>query len=81
MGRALQGELSELRRMLKPDGYLCVVQHWARPWADGDYTDGSKGYTRQSDAIGAIEAYGYQLLETSEINANPRDPASDPEGV
>lgn len=81
MGRALQGELTELRRMLKPDGYLCVVQHRARPWADGDYTDGSKGYMRQSDVIGVVEAYGYQLLETSEINANPRDMANDPEGV
>ena len=79
--RALQGELTRLRKMLKPDGVLCVVQHRARPWADGDYTDGSKGYMRQSDVIGLIEAYGFRLLETSEINANPRDPADHPEGV
>ena len=79
--RALQGELTKLRRMLNPDGELCVVQHRARAWADGDYTDGSKGYMRQSDVIGLIEAYGYQLVETSEINANPRDTADNPEGV
>lgn len=79
--RALQGELTRLRRMLKPGGALCVIQHRARPWADGDYTDGSKGYMRQSDVIGLIEAYGFQLLETSEVNANPRDPADHPEGV
>lgn len=79
--RALQGELTRLRRMLKPDGTLCVIQHRARPWADGDYTDGSKGYMRQSDVIGLIEAYGFKLLETSEINANPRDTADHPEGV
>lgn len=79
--RALQGELTKLRRMLKPDGELCVIQHRAKPWADGDYTDGSKGYMRETDVIGLIEAYGYQLLETSEINANPRDTADHPEGV
>lgn len=79
--RALQGELTQLRKMLKPDGLLCVVQHRARSWADGDYTDGSKGYMRQSDVIGVVEAYGYQLVETSEINANPRDTADSPDGV
>ena len=79
--RALQGELTQLRGMLKPGGMLCVVQHRAKPWADGDYTDGSKGYMRQSDVIGSIESYGYRLAETSEINANPRDTADYPDGV
>ena len=79
--RALQGELTHLRQMLKPDGKLCVVQHRAKPSADGDYTDGSKGYMRQSDVIGIIESYGYSLTKTSEINANPRDTADYPDGV
>ncbi len=79
--RALDTELAALRRLLRPDGLLCVVQHRARAWADGDYTDGSKGYLRQSDVIGLVEAHGYSLLETSEISANPRDPANHPDGV
>ena len=79
--RALQGELTQLRQMLNPDGMLCVVQHRAKPWADGDYTDGSKGYMRQADVIGIIESYGYRLAATSEINANPRDTADYPDGV
>ena len=79
--RAFQGELTRIRRLLKPDGLFCIVQHRARNWADGDYTDGSKGYMRQKDVIGLTEAYGFELARTSEINANARDSADYPGGV
>lgn len=78
---ALRPELMRIREMLKDDGMLGVVQHRAKPTADGDYTDGNKGYLRQSDVIGLIEAHGFELVETSEINANPRDPANWEDGV
>lgn len=78
---ALRPELIRIRSLLKDDGMLGIVQHRAKPWASGDYTDGNKGYLRQSDVIGMVEAQGYQLVATSEVNANPRDPANWEGGV
>ena len=74
-------ELKALRSLLKPGGMLGIEQHRARPWADGAYSDGTKGYLRQEDVIGLVEAMGFELVGTSEINANPRDTADHPKGV
>lgn len=74
-------ELKAMRDLLKPGGMLGVVQHRAKPRSGGDYTNGSKGYLRQQDVIGLVEAMGFELAGTSEINANPRDHADHPEGV
>ena len=74
-------ELKAMRDLLKPGGMLGVVQHRAKPYAAGDYANGTKGYLRQDDVIGFIEAMGFELVGTSEINANLRDPADHPAGV
>lgn len=74
-------ELKAIRSLLKPGGMLGIEQHRAKSNAPGDYTDGSKGYLRQKDVIGLVEAAGFELVATSEINANPRDTANHPEGV
>lgn len=74
-------ELKALRSLLKPGGMLGIEQHRAKSWADGAYSDGTKGYLRQEDVIGLVEAMGFELAGTSEINANPRDTADHPEGV
>ncbi|RJX71114.1 hypothetical protein D6858_00260 [Tsuneonella suprasediminis] len=78
---AMRIELGRIRDLLADDGMLGIVQHRARPWASGDYTDGGKGYLRQSDVIGLVEAHGFALVGTSEINANPKDTADWPGGV
>ncbi|MCP9221265.1 hypothetical protein MKP08_00685 [Erythrobacter sp. LQ02-29] len=78
---ALRAELMRLRELLKDDGMLGIVQHRAKPWAAGDYTDGSRGYMRQSDVIGLVEAAGFELVGTSEVNANAKDSADHPKGV
>lgn len=77
----LYAELTRLHALLKPGGMLGIVQHRARPDAPAAYTDGSKGYMRQKDVIGLVEAHGFDLVATSEINANPSDPADWPAGV
>lgn len=74
-------ELKAMRDLLKPGGMLGVVQHRAKPQANGDYANGTKGYLRQRDVIGLVEAMGFELVGTSEINANPRDTADHADGV
>ena len=74
-------ELKAMRDLLKPGGMLGVVQHRAPAGASGDYSNGTKGYLRQSDVIGLVEAMGFELVGTSEINANPRDTADHAGGV
>lgn len=74
-------ELKTMRDLLKPGGMLGIVQHRAKPSATGDYANGTKGYLRQKDVIGLVEAMGFELVDSSEINANPRDTADHAEGV
>ncbi len=78
---ALRTELTRLRALLADDGLLGIVQHRAKDDASGDYTDGSRGYLRQSDVVGLVEAAGFELVDSSEINANPKDSADHPKGV
>lgn len=74
-------EIKVMRDLLKPGGMLGVVQHRAPEDAAADYANGSKGYLRQKDVIGFVEAMGFELVATSEINANAMDTADHPEGV
>jgi len=77
----MHAELSRLHALLSDDGMLGIVQHRAKPWADGVYTNGHKGYMRQKDVIGLVEAHGFALVATSEVNANPKDAADYKDGV
>ncbi len=67
--------LSEVFDVLKPGGVVGVVQHRAPEDADAEFASGNNGYLKQSDVIAAFERAGFVLEETSEINANPNDPA------
>ncbi len=77
----LRSELARLRKLLKDDGLLGIVQHRTKADAPAAYTDGNKGYMRQKDVIALVEANGFELVATSEINANSKDPANHPNGV
>ena len=70
--------LSEVFDVLAPDGVVGVVQHRASEDADAEFANGNNGYLKQSDVIAAFERAGFVLEETSEINANPNDPADGP---
>ncbi len=65
--------LSEVNVMLKSGGVVGVVQHRAPEGADDQWADGSNGYLKQSTVIAMFEAAGFELVESSEINANPKD--------
>lgn len=73
--------LGKLRSSLKDDGILGIIQHRAKADAPYSYADGNKGYLRQQDVIKLVEAHGFDLVSSSEVNANPNDPANHTIGV
>ena len=74
--------LKTVRTMLKPDGMVGVVQHRAPEGATyDDYGARQRGYMRTQDVVAIFEANGFELVSSSEINANPNDPADWEGGV
>jgi len=67
-------------RALKPGGILGVVDHRGDPTLPQD-PKAASGYVDQKYAIQMIEAAGFKLVAVSEINANPKDDRSHPQGV
>ncbi|MFT6366792.1 MAG: putative methyltransferase [Halioglobus sp.] len=65
--------LSTVHRLLKDDGLVGVVQHRAPADADDTGADGSRGYLKQANVIATFEEAGFELVATSEINANSKD--------
>ncbi len=78
---AMDAAIAETASLLKPGGLVGVVQHRAKADAPDAYADGSKGYLREIDVIAAFEAAGFTLLDRSDVNANPKDPADWPYGA
>ena len=62
-----------VRGMLKGDGLVGVVQHRAPESATDEWADGNNGYMKQSAVIDIFEKAGFELVASSEINANPKD--------
>jgi predicted methyltransferase len=77
----LHDTLVTARKLLKDGGLLGVEQHRAKADAPASYTLGDNGYLREKDVIAIFDAYGFDLVAKSEINANPRDPANWQGGV
>ncbi|MAP93705.1 MAG: hypothetical protein CMK07_02025 [Ponticaulis sp.] len=67
--------------LLKPGGIVGVVQHRAPEDAPRDYAQGGNGYLKQSEVIAIFESEGFELIDTSEVNANAKDPANHEGGV
>ncbi len=67
-------------RVLKPGGILGVVQHRAHDGSDPGVS-AEKGYIPKSYLIKLIESKGFELVKSSDINANPKDSKDYPEGV
>jgi len=65
--------LAAVRAMLRPGGLVGVVQHRLPESAPAGGSDGSRGYLKQSDVIAMFAAAGFELVASSEINANPAD--------
>ncbi|HBK93248.1 MAG TPA: hypothetical protein DDZ68_16420 [Parvularcula sp.] len=65
-------------RALKPGGVLGVVEHRAN---EGAPEDPASGYVRESTVKALAEGAGFEFVEASEINANPKDTKDHPYGV
>jgi len=64
--------LAEVFTALKPGGILGIVQH--REDEDSDNSPYSRrGYLKQSFVTDVVQMAGFELVEASEINANPAD--------
>ncbi len=66
--------------VLKKGGVLGVVQHRANKGGNARET-AEKGYVPESYLIKLAESMGFELVDKSEINANPKDTKDHPEGV
>ncbi len=65
--------LAAVRSMLKEDGLVGVVQHRAAVAESASGSDGSRGYLSEAEVILTFENAGFELVATSEMNANPND--------
>lgn len=70
----------EFFRVLKPGGYLGVVEHRENPKAKYD-PKGSNGYVHEKEVLKLAKMAGFRLVAKSEINANPKDTKDHPNGV
>ncbi|WP_374762972.1 class I SAM-dependent methyltransferase [Yunchengibacter salinarum] len=74
--------LEQVHGILKDGGTLGVVQHRAPKDFEGDpIVWARKGRWNQDMLVARIEAAGFELVESSEINANPKDEKNYPSGV
>ncbi|WOE76035.1 class I SAM-dependent methyltransferase [Alterisphingorhabdus coralli] len=80
-GNRADAELRALRTLLKDDGMVGVVQHRAKADAPYDVSSGTRGYVKQNYVVKLFELNGFELVDSSEINANPNDPADWEGGV
>ncbi|RUO63819.1 Predicted methyltransferase [Pseudidiomarina planktonica] len=67
-------------KALKPGGVLGVVDH-RLPETRSDEAAKESGYMKESWAVQYAEAVGFELIGSSDVNANPNDTADYPRGV
>ena len=71
---------AQMFRMLRPGGTLGVVDH-RLPESASDERERTSGYIKVSTVRRLAEAAGFELVASSEVNANPADTADWPNGV
>lgn len=76
----LLATMQSLYQVLKPGGTLGMVEHRAARVSETT-SYAVEGYTDEAYLIQVAEQVGFQLVASSEINANPRDSKDHPKGV
>lgn len=72
-GGYLTTAINDMYRVLKPGGIVGVVQHHAREDMPDEWADGNAGYIKESFVIEKMEAGGFELIDSSDLNANDKD--------
>lgn len=72
-GQWMTKALADMNKMLKPGGIVGVEAHRAPETASDAWAKGDQGYVKQSAVVAAFEKAGFEFVEASEINANPKD--------
>lgn len=72
-GGYLSAAIQDSYDILKPGGVVGVVQHEARADMPDDWAGGQNGYIKRDFVIAQMEAVGFELVGSSDINANDRD--------
>jgi predicted methyltransferase len=71
--------LKDFYGALKPGGILAIEQHRANPGQQDPKAE--SGYVTEAYVIEQAQKAGFELVERSEINANPKDTKDHPFGV
>ncbi|HTV23097.1 MAG TPA: hypothetical protein VMG12_30625 [Polyangiaceae bacterium] len=69
--------LADINKLLKPGGIVGVEQHRAPEKNSDASAKGDQGYVKQSAVVAAFQKAGFELVGSSEINANPKDQPTD----
>jgi predicted methyltransferase len=72
-GQYMTKALDDIKKLLKPGGIVGIEQHRAPETSSDTWAAGDNGYVKQSAVIAAFEKAGFELVDKSEINANPKD--------
>lgn len=72
-GGFLTTALQDVYQVLKPGGIVGVVQHEARPDISDEWASGARGYLKKQFVIDRLTAAGFEFVDESDINENPRD--------
>lgn len=76
MKEQLENVFDAAYQVLKPGGVFGVVEHRAKPGMDS-----KSGYMVQDEMIALAEQSGFELIASSEVNANAKDSKDYPKGV
>jgi len=71
--------LKDVHGALKPGGIFAIEQHRANPGTQDPKAE--SGYVTEAYVIEQVQKAGFELVDRSEINANPKDTKDHPFGV
>lgn len=72
-GQYFSNALSVCHDLLKPGGTIGIVQHAAPDSASAEWADGSRGYLKTAWVKSQLEKAGFEFVNSTTINANPKD--------
>jgi predicted methyltransferase len=65
--------LADINTLLKPGGIVAFIQHRAPASSPDDWADGTNGYLKVDAVVAMFDEAGFELVASSEMNANLKD--------